>query len=365
MMAPLCAVHTAASLDEAYGGPARSVPRLVEALRARGVEGTLLALTGGTALPMVAPAFRGRIEAAVQGRGPCVIHDHCLWRPSHRAAAAVARERGLPFVVSTRGMLNPWAMRHKRWRKHVAWFLYQRRALERAVLLASTTEEAEHLVALRLGRPVAVIPNGIDADAAVPRAERPSARLHRALFVGRLYPVKGIDLLLRAWAAVRPAGWLLEIAGPDEAGHRSELEALAATLGVRHVTFVGPLTEAAKWVALAGADLVVVPSRSESFGLVVGEALAAAVPVLTTVAVPWPSMETAEAGWRVPVTVEGLAAGLQRATALDDGQRSAMGARGQALVRAQYAWPAIAARIEAVYRFLLDGGAPPPDLTLP
>ena len=94
-------------------------------------------------------------------------------------------------------------------------------------------------------------------------------------------------MLVEAWARVRPQGWQLTVAGPDEAGHKAEIERAVAAAGLAElVTFAGPLYGEVKEAALLGADLLVLPSYSESFGMVVAEALAHGVPVLATTGTP-------------------------------------------------------------------------------
>jgi hypothetical protein len=141
--------------------------------------------------------------------------------------------------------------------------------------------------------PIQVIPNGVDLPQGCRRSEH-SQRFDRArgrrtaLFIGRIYPVKGLPMLIEAWARVQPSGWRLEIAGPDEAKHQAEVEhAVAAASLSEVVSFIGPVYGSAKRSALFNADLLVLPSHSESFGMVVAEALAHGLPVLTTTATPW------------------------------------------------------------------------------
>jgi glycosyltransferase involved in cell wall biosynthesis len=160
-------------------------------------------------------------------------------------------------------------------------------------------------------------------------------------------------MLIDAWASVRPKGWRLVIGGPDEAGHRADVEHAVgrASLG-EVVSFLGPLDDVAKRKALSDADLLVLPSYSESFGMVVGEALAHGAPVLTTNAVPWPSLETHACGWRVAPSPDGLAEGLRLATGADTATLRAMGQRGRALVAAEYGWDQVARRFADAYRDL-------------
>ncbi len=311
---------TATSLRAAYGGPAFSVSQLATALGARGLEIGVWAADGSAPAAELLPCgaqvrrMEGPLRDAVAAFGPAAIHDNGLWLPHNHRVAELARETGLPRVVSTRGMLEPWAIRHKGLKKKVAWGLYQRRDLARASALHTTADaEAANLQALRLGPPVITIANGVDLPPAAPPGSRPQGGARTALFLGRLYPVKGLPMLVEAWARARPRDWRLVIAGPDEAGHRAVVEAVVAAAGLGEaVSFTGPVAGEAKTALLRGADVLVLPSHSESFGMVVAEALAHGTPVLTTTAVPWPALEARQCGWRAAPTADALAEALAR-----------------------------------------------------
>jgi hypothetical protein len=113
--------------------------------------------------PAVRP-LAGSAEAALKEFGrPDLIHDNGLWLRHNHQLARLAALAGIPRVVSTRGMLEPWAMNHKRWKKRLAWWLYQRRDLQRAVALHATARsEADHLRQLGLRNAISIIPNGVD-----------------------------------------------------------------------------------------------------------------------------------------------------------------------------------------------------------
>ena len=357
---------TATSLRPAYGGPAFSVSQLAAALAARGVTTGLWSADGSAVdtdlIPPSASVERlgWSLTEAADVFAPDVIHDNGLWLPHNHRVATLARAIGVPRVVSTRGMLEPWAIRHKGLKKKLAWELYQRRDLERACALHTTADaEAQNLVAFGLGVPITTIPNGIDlpALAAAPPARAEETRM--ALFLGRLYPVKGLPMLIEAWSQVRPPGWRLVIAGPDEAGHQAVLEAAAAKGGLSDfVHFTGPVEGEAKAAQLRDADLLVLPSHSESFGMVVAEALAHGTPVLTTTAVPWPVLEQRGCGWRCAPTPDALAEALRQAVDHDTATLRAMGLVGRSVVAETLGWDNVAAQFIALYERLARVAAP-------
>ena len=290
-----------------------------------------------------------------------VLHDNGIWWRHNHRLAKLAIERGIPRMVSTRGMLEPWAIKHKWWKKSIAWRLYQRRDLAQARCHHTTSErESENLRELRLGVPICMIPNGIDIPeldsslSSLKSDQEGRSRRKTALFLGRLYAVKGLPSLIEAWARVRPQDWSLQIAGPDEAGSRAQLERAASAAGLTEsVSFLGPIDGARKQSVFLDADLFVLPSYSESFGMAIAEALAHGLPVLTTTGAPWATLVEHGCGWWVEPTVDGIVDGLREATSCDPDTLRAMGVRGRTLVATEFRWDWVAKQFVSAYEELV------------
>lgn len=359
------------SLLPTYGGPALSVSRLATALADAGADVGLWAADQSASVTPQFPArssvrrIVGTEEEALERFGETdILHDNGIWLPHNHRLAALAARRGIPRIVSTRGMLEPWALNHKRFKKRFAWWLYQRRDLKRACCHIATGEaEARNLQYLGLGVPVATVPNGVDVPEERPRSRSSGAETwirggtRTALFLGRIYPIKGLPMLVEAWARIRPQNWILQIVGPDEAGHRKQIERAVTAAGLGEVvSFTGPIESEKKKSAFFDADLFVLPTHSESFGMVVAEALAHGVPVLTTTAAPWSILREKGYGWWVDATVDGIAEGLHQATSLDTEALRAMGAKGRAFVATEYSWKRIGNRILSIYAGVLANG---------
>ena len=360
---------TSTSLLPDYGGPAFSVSRLAMALADAGAEVGLWASDRSAditpLLPTASPVQRivGTESEALDRFGePDILHDNGIWLLHNHRLAALAEKHGIPRVISTRGMLEPWALGHKRLKKKLAWWMYQRRDLEQARCHITTGKtEAENLQRLGLGVPIATVPNGVDVAeerlGAVGLESQKTVRNGRtrtALFLGRIYPIKGLPMLIDAWARVRPDGWRLRIAGPDEAGHQRQVERAVSAAGLGEVvSFTGPVEPEMKKAAFLDADLFVLPTHSESFGMVVAEALAHSLPVLTTTAAPWSILRERGCGWSVDPTVDGIAEGLRQATSLDTEALRDMGKKGRTLVVEKFSWRSIADRMLSTYREVL------------
>lgn len=298
----------------------------------------------------------GSLKQIVRSFRPDIVHDNGIWLPHNHSLAKLAAHYNVPRMVSIRGMLEPWAMAHKRVKKRLAWFVYQKRDLNRAAALHATADsEAGAIANLGLLPKVVVLPNGVDIPTAAASHARAPDQPRTALFLSRIHPQKGLDRLIDAWNAARPRGWRLRIAGPGAPGYCDEVSQRIARAGLeRQVSLAGPLYGAAKTHAFISADAFLLPSYSESFGIVVAEALAHGVPVLTTTATPWQALESEHCGWWVPPTSEAIARGLAEVIAASDETRKAMGLRGRALVKRQFAWPAIAKNMRASYESIVE-----------
>jgi glycosyltransferase involved in cell wall biosynthesis len=146
----------------------------------------------------------------------------------------------------------------------------------------------------------------------------------------------------------------LQIAGPDEAGHRVHVENVVFAAGLSEiVSFVGPVAGEKKKSTFFDAELFVLPTHSENFGIVVAEALAHGLPVVTTTGAPWSRLPELGCGWWVDVGVDEIAAALRQATSFDTETLRAMGARGHEWVRAEFGWERVAKEFVTKYEELL------------
>ena len=340
---------------------------LTAAQRAGGIESATRGLVANLEHQGVT-AVRSSQETEPSECRPDLVHIHGIWSPALAKRWLFWRLRNVPCVVSPHGMLEPWALAHKSPKKKIAWYLYQRLILNRAAALhATSVREADNLRQLGLKVPIMMIPWGIDmveerterGHSGTLAGETPALLEPKtALFVGRIYPVKGLPMLVEAWAKVRPVGWKMKIVGPDEAGHRAEVEALIAGAKLEaDFEFTGTLEGESLQRAYEDADLFVLPSYTENFGMVVGEALARSLPVLTTQGTPWELLETERCGWWVPTSVDGIAAALDDATRRSPEELAAMGERGRAAVAERFSWDRSAGDFIDCYRWLLGEGA--------
>lgn len=377
-------IHTVASLRKSAGGPTRTVTALCSELGRLGARVDLLSqdivrstddlnllppaefVTTSLAHPLPyidrvwSPSFRTMLRKRCERGQTMLIHDHGVWLPTNHSAVVVARQWGIPLIISPRGMLEPWAMNHKAWKKRLAWNLYQRRDLESASVLHATAEqEANNFRKLGLRQPIAIIPNGTDLPEWRDPAD-PQGSPRKMLFLSRIHQKKGLLNLVQAWQTVKPSGWKMIIAGPDEGGHQPIVEAAIHQAGLQDAfAFTGSVYGDEKAALYRSAEVFVLPTFSENFGLVVAEALACGVPVITTKGAPWQGLHTHRCGWWIDIGVEPLVAALHEATTLPPDTLRTMGQRGRVYVEQNFGWPGIAQQMLSVYRWVLGQGDRP------
>ena len=362
------------SLASENGGPTRSTIGLSKALASAGVEVMLVSHVPGK----VSSAGQEELKACgvwfCEGRGnglftaledsrrildefkPDIVHLQGLWKMSTHAMNVMAAKRSIPIVISPRGMLDPWALSVKKWKKRLGMLMYQHHALKRAKAIHVTSElEAKHVRDFGLSQSIIIAANGVTIPLGTGRVigKDSTKRGHTAVFISRLHPGKGLLLLADAWAKVKPDGWKMVVAGPDRHGHKMEVVARLHNLGIeRDWDFIGELNDTEKWRALNGADLFIHPSASENFGISIAEALAARVPVITTKGCPWAEIQN-KCGWWIDRNVDSLVVAMHEAMALTDEQRQIMGEYGRRLINEKYSWSAIARQMVKGYESVL------------
>lgn len=380
----LSAMHVIPGLALRHGGPSYSVPKLCETLRPQGVDSTIH--TVATPDMITGPLIRAhrqdyegvplltnlrfsrslRRAAFEEAKTSDLIHVHGLWLMPNIYAGAAAARSGRPLIISPRGMLGKEALKFSSLKKKAFWIALQNAAYrEGSCWHATSHSEASEIRDFGIQSPIAVIPNGIDIPELAHTFPKKTGQ-KSILFLGRLHPIKGVDLLIQAWkriAEVLPA-WHLQIAGPDEGGYRQSLEALISQYRIPRVQFLGPVAGAEKTELLRNSDLVVLPSRFESFGVVVAEALSHGIPVLASRGTPWSGVVNNRCGWWPDASVEALAGTCTEATSLSSRERREMGLRGRRWVMEAFSWAAVAAQMKDLYCWTVREGLVPKTVAL-
>lgn len=379
-----------ATLDPRHGGPSAGLRAITPELARLGHESEFVSLDR----PHQVTAFRG--AAAIHALGPArggyayaprlpawlrahagdydAIFVHGLWQYLGRAVRTALQGQSTPYFVFPHGMLDPWFRRAyplKHVKKWAYWQLVERHVLRDAAAVFFTCEE-ERRLARRSFRPYACRERVVAYGTAAP-ADEPARQLQawRAcqpalaaqpfwLFLGRIHPKKGVDLLLRAYGELAAASPLplpaLVLAGPcADPAYRAMLEKTAAALAPRaRVFWPGMLEGDAKWGALRAAEAFVLPSHQENFGIAVVEALAVGTPVLISRQVNiWDEIECAGAGLTDADTAAGTLGLLDRWQVMPPEARARMREAAETLFQERYEIGRVAqSLVQAVTPFL-------------
>lgn len=337
---------------QARGGIANSV---------RGLAGALEA-TGRIAVE----TREGTARVVGEGVGDVdIFHFHGLWQPSHAALSRRLRQAGKPYVVSPHGMLEPWAWRHRRWKKRPWFHLVERRHLAGAASLFTTSELEKRNVLGRIQHPrIEVLalgcedPHGPDFAAARAQLGWPVGE-RILLYLSRIDRKKGLDRLIEALAGL-PAPdsrnddrtWRLVIVGDGDPGFTAEVRALADRLEnhLPPIDWIGGLWGERRWPYLQGADLFCLPTHSENFGVAVLESLHAGTPVLTTDQTPWADHGDVPGVMICAPQVDSIGTGLARAQATAENWTAADRRMLSEWATRRFSWSVLAEEYLAAYR---------------
>lgn len=294
-----------------------------------------------------------------------LVHTNAIFSYPVLPAYWACKLRRVPYIITPHGMLEPWALAYKSWKKKLYFNLLEKPALQNASavqMLAST--EAERIQELNLKTPLVIVSNGIHCSnfEKLPDVELfyqhfPQTRNKKLiLFLGRIDPKKGLDLLANAFAKVReqfPHTHLI-IAGPDNIGFLSTAKSYFVYSNCYEaVTFTGMLTGSIKYAALAAANIYVAPSYSEGFSISVLEGMAAGLPCVMTVACNFPEAALAQAARVVNIDANEIANALIQYLT-NPQQALEIGNRARQLIFNHYTWEQIATKMIEVYTKIIN-----------
>ena len=364
-------LHVVSSIDISGGGLSKSVSDLALNQAIQGQKVTILtnvsknpylkeSLHPNLKLVFVKEKqFKMVLNRLVVNEKFDLLHGHGIWQMPVHEMAQIAKRTGIPYVIAPHGMLEPWPLNAGKWKKKLALALYQRNDLARANCIRATAQmEAENIRKLGFKNPIAVIPNGIDIrDFPLPEKKQKQQKL-TILFLSRIHPKKGIELLIEAWQILDKSlrqSWQVEIAGNGDESYINSLQQLINKSELtEEIKIIGSQFGTDKLKTYQQADLFVLPTYSENFGIVVAEAMACGIPVITTKGTPWEELNTFNAGWWIDIGVEPLAEALKQAMQLTNIQRGLMGQSGRKLVEANYSVESVGNKMSELYEWILN-----------
>ena len=281
-----------------------------------------------------------------------IVHSQGLWMMPGIFSSKPALKRTYSLIISPHGSLSGKALSAGSVLKKPFWYLFQKKALESCDCF-HVTSMAECLDIRKLGfkQPICIIPPGVD----VPILQNKNIKKRKTLlFLARISPIKGIDILLKAWSRVEKKHheWDLIIAGPSCDGYLSKMEVLSQQLELENVNFFGPVYGDEKEQLHIDSDLYILPSYSENFGITVAEALSYATPVITTKNTPWSGIVDIQAGWWIEATEDSLVACFNESLAIDSDNLEKMGISGRNWIASEFSWSATANKFNETYEWM-------------
>ncbi|MBT8563235.1 glycosyltransferase [Polynucleobacter paneuropaeus] len=281
-------------------------------------------------------------------KGPhTIFHFHGVWSIKYIPLLILILIRKSKFVISPHGNLEPSALKQKKIKKLLARKLCVDYFLVRAsAFWACSQKEVDSIKLLYHDAKVVIVPIGV-GDPVLVNTSLPEswglAGKKIILVISRLSPEKGILNLVRAWDRLRSSDWHILIAGPDQEGYQKLIENEIRRLELKSFfTFLGYVDEGQKSLLYSNADLFVLPSLSENFGIVVAEAMSFGIPVLTTKETPWGEIALDQGCLCVSPTPSGILSGLEYFLGLSTEDRKKFSSLSADFIKSRFSWAAIA-----------------------
>ncbi|MGD9558741.1 MAG: glycosyltransferase [Mangrovibacterium sp.] len=300
--------------------------------------------------------FRQKISELLDEMKPDLIHVNGIWELPNAIIQNVGQKKKIPVVISPHGMLEPWILKRNPHKKNLALSLYQRQSISRATCLhATAASEFDNIRKLGFQTDMAIIENGIKTDQI--ELKKSWKRTGTLLFLSRVNPKKGIETLIDAMANLREElkSYKVIIAGEGEPEYIESLKKRAADQEIGHqLVFCGGIYGKTKWELYRQADVFVLPTHSENFGIVIAEALACGTPVITTTGAPWHDLISWECGWWIEPGAGPLTEALAGFIVKTEAELETMGRNGHRLIQKKYTADQMGTKMISLYHSLLQ-----------
>ena len=386
-------LHIIENIDESYGGPAKSVPYLCKYLQHNGVEVSINSvkikkyeeniiikenfIQWNNYKNSFSDFFKYSTDlkkglAKQVKKKDIILHTQNQWNYPSYCAFKLSKKYNVPLVCSVRGSLYSWSLNQYKYIKKIFWHSFQKQIFKNASCI-HVTEFNEYQAVRNLGinTPVAIIPNGVELDEFKIKIDKQYAReklnLKKGkkyiLFISRIHPKKGLEYLVSTWSklAYQYNNWDMIIAGPvDDKVYFDRIKRIINNANLdERVLVTGMLNQNERLNAYFASDLFVLPSHTENFGIVIAEAMAAGLPVITTTGTPWKEINDNSCGWWIDLFAENIKNALIDAFMFTEKDLQLLGENGRNLIFKKYSWIEQTEKMIAVYKWLLGEAEKP------
>lgn len=386
------------NLDNTYGGPAKSVPYLAKYLTDLGFDQKIFSIrlkknekneiiakyklswesfdAEGIKKLRYSSSLAGELSRIHNHQKKHLLHVHNLWNFIPYIAYKISIKKGIPYVISPRGSLYPWAINYKKYRKLFSWNVFQKKVLESAACIHATDiSEVEAIRHLGIKNDIALIPNGIDINEFSSNKNKIECKQVVGLnpqrkyiiFMSRIHPKKGLHFLAQSFAEIshKYKDVDLLIAGPiEDRAYFQKVTSIIDRFGLnKRFNFLGFLEGEKRIDYLNAADYFILPTHSENFGIAIAEALAAGLPVITTDGTPWKEIEGESAGYIIKLSTENLTKAIINILKTDKEDYLSMSTNASNIA-ARYHWSIQADKMSQLYNWILGFGEKPEFINL-
>jgi len=379
-------LHIIENIDNSYGGPAKSVPFLIKYLNKLEVNNIIISVKlkekeqndicqennikiissnyNGFKFLKFSQALCNNIKQEIDNY--TILHTHSLWNYPPYCAYQISKKYKLPLVMSIRGNLYDWNLNKSKWKKDLALNLFQLKMFKEASCLHATEEnELKAIRKLGIQTPVALISNGIEVDEFKNLSTKEEAKNNLnlnnkkryILFMSRIDSKKGLEYLVDNFIQLEKKYpiWELLIAGPiyDEKYFDNIKKNIENHNISSKVHYFGMVSGQKRLDLFTVAELFILPAHTENFGMVIGEAMACKLPIITTTGTPWKVLNQENAGWWIDLNNENIINALDESMSKSSVELQAMGLKGYEIIKRDYTWERVASQMEEVYSWLL------------
>lgn len=379
-------LHIIENIDNSYGGPAKSVPFLIKYLNKIDIKNQIISIQlqdiekndicQENNIEIITNKYNG-LKFLKYSKYFCqsvidniteetILHTQSLWNYPPYCAYKISKKYNLPLIMSIRGNLYDWNLNKSKWKKDLSLSLFQMKMFQEASCLHAT-EENELIAIRKLGikTPVALISNAIETDEFDNLLSREEAIKslnlnvckRYILFMSRIDSKKGLEYLIDSYIKLADKfnEWELLIAGPiynnkyfDKINHDINKAKLTSK-----IHYFGMVNGQKRLDLFAASELFVLPAHTENFGMVIGEAMAAKLPVITTTGTPWKVLNDKSAGWWVQLNNKNIYDSLLEAMSKNSHELSAIGEKGHDIIKSDFTWDEVAKKMKQVYSWIL------------
>ncbi len=375
-------VHSITSLDLSAGGPSRSLPNICIGLKRKGINQQIV--TYNSKKPNSRKLIEENIDITfiqkqslldfdykkvIETVNGDVFHLHNLWTPNLHWTARSCRKNGIPYLISPRGTLEPWPLSQKKLKKKLSWLLYQKKDLMKASCIHATSEaEAYNIRNLGIRTPIAIIPNGINVEN-YPYLKTDNDINKTILFLSRVSSKKGVETLIKVWKSIPDqikSNWVLRIVGEGDKGlddsyYLSIKKLIRDSELSNSVVLAGPKYGIDKINEYKNANLFVLPTYSENFGMVIAEAMVSGVPVITTSGTPWKILNDKKIGWWIENNGNELKNAIVEAISLTETARLHKGVESRKIIIENFSMDVVTSKYNELYNWIVDKSIRRPD----